>query len=124
MFGEVKNRDLQRINKENSVLAKIQQNGRIDDRMIKRQIMKACKKIQKAFRGVIDEEDYNNDIEKEVSLSEIHLNLVHGEGPIPKKNMFNLTGKNKLLEAAFKEKEFDPYFCLSLVLTVARTLFI
>ena len=92
--------------------------------MVKRQIMKACKKIQKAFRGVIDEEDYNNDIEKEVSLSEIHLNLVHGEGPIPKKNLFNLTGKNKLLEAAFKEKEFDPYFCLSFVLTVARTLFI
>jgi hypothetical protein len=35
-----------------------------------------------------------------------------------------LTGKNKLLEAAFKEKEFDPYFCLSLVLTIARNLFI
>lgn len=49
---------------------------------------------------------------------------MHGEGPIPKKNMLNLTGKNKLLEAAFKEKEFDPYFCLSLVLTVARTFFI
>jgi hypothetical protein len=45
VFGEVKNRDLQRINKENSVLVKIQQNGRVDDRMVKRQIMKACKKI-------------------------------------------------------------------------------
>ncbi len=38
--------------------------------------------------------------------------------------MQTLTGKNKLLEAAFKEKEFDPYFCLSLVLTIARNLFI
>ncbi len=38
--------------------------------------------------------------------------------------MISLTGKNKLLEAAFKEKEFDPYFCLSLVLTIARNIFI
>jgi hypothetical protein len=36
--------------------------------------MKGCKKIQKAFRGVIDEEEYTQEIEKEVSLSEIHLN--------------------------------------------------
>ena len=43
---------------------------------------------------------------------------------MPKKNLISLTGKNKLLEAAFKEKEFDPYFCLSLVLTLARNIFI
>jgi folylpolyglutamate synthase/dihydropteroate synthase len=36
----------------------------------------------------------------------------------------SLTGKNKLLEAAFKEKEFDPYFCLSLVMTIARNIFL
>jgi hypothetical protein len=57
-------------------------------------------------------------------LSEIHINQVHGEVPLAKKNMISLTGKNKLLEAAFKEKEFDPYFCLSLVLTIARNIFI
>jgi hypothetical protein len=38
--------------------------------------------------------------------------------------MLSLTGKNKLLDAAFKEKEFDPYFCLSLVLSIARNIFI
>ena len=35
-----------------------------------------------------------------------------------------LTGKYKLLEAAFKDKDIDPYFCLGLVLSTARTLFI
>jgi len=38
--------------------------------------------------------------------------------------LFNITGKTKLLEAAFKEKEFDAYFCLSLVMTIARNVFI
>ena len=73
-FGDIKNRDLHRINKENAILQKIQQNGRVDDRLIKRQIMKACKKIQKAFRGVMDEEELQADIEKEIQQSEIHIN--------------------------------------------------
>ena len=72
----------------------------------------------------MDEEELNADLEKEVQQSEIHINQVHGEGPLPKKNLLSLTGKNKLLEAAFKEKEFDPYFCLSLVLSIARNIFI
>jgi hypothetical protein len=36
--------------------------------------MKACKKIQKAFRGVMDEEELQADIEKEIQQSEIHIN--------------------------------------------------
>ncbi len=86
--------------------------------------MKGCKKIQKAFRGVIDEEEYTQEIEKEVSLSEIHLNQVHGEAPLQRKILMTMTGKNKLIEAAFREKEFDPYFCLGFVLIIARNLFI
>ena len=65
---------MQRINKENSILIKFQLNGRIDDRMMKRQFMKACKKIQKAFRGVVDEVELNLNIEKEIQSSEIHIN--------------------------------------------------
>lgn len=47
------------MNKENAILMKFSQSGRVDDKLIKRQIMKACKKIQKAFRGVIDEDEVN-----------------------------------------------------------------
>ena len=41
--------------------------GKVDDKIIKKHIMKVCKRIQKAFRGVTDEEDQNEDIEREVS---------------------------------------------------------
>lgn len=86
--------------------------------------MKACKKIQKAFRGVIDEEETNADIERELQQSEVHINQVHGEGPFPRKLLNQLTSKHKIIEAAFKEKDFDPYFCQSFVLTMARNIFI
>lgn len=121
---DVKNRELHRINKENGILSKFQQNGRTEDKLLKRHIMKASKKIQKAFRGVVDEEEMNADIEREVQQSEIHINQIHGEGPLPRKTLFTLTGKNKLIEAAFKEKDFDPYFCLGFVLSVARNIFV
>ena len=35
-----------------------------------------------------------------------------------------MTGKNKLIEAAFKERDFDPHFCLGFVSSIARNLFI
>ena len=35
-----------------------------------------------------------------------------------------LSSKNKLMEAAMKEKDFDAYFCLALVLQSARNVFI
>jgi hypothetical protein len=34
-----------------------------------------------------------------------------------------MTGKSKILEAAFKDKEIDPYFCMGLVLSQARSIF-
>ncbi len=86
--------------------------------------MKVCKRIQKAFRGVVEEEEGCEDLEKELPHSELHINHVHGEGPLPRKVLLTLTGKYKLLEAAFKDKDIDPYFCLGLVLTAARTIFI
>lgn len=92
--------------------------------MLKKQIQRACKRIQKVFRGVVDEEEFSLDMEKEIQQSEMHLNQIHGEGPLPKKVLFTMTGKSKLIDAAFKEKELDPYFCLGLVISTARNLFI
>ena len=71
----MKNREMLRINKENAILMRFQY--RIEDRGIKRQIQKACRRILKAFRGVVDDEELN--CEREVQASEIHLNQIHCE---------------------------------------------
>ena len=44
VFDEVKNREIQRINKENSMLLRFK-DARIDDKLHKKQIVKGCKKI-------------------------------------------------------------------------------
>jgi len=33
----------------------------------------------KTFRGVVDDEDLNLNLEKEVQINEIHLNLIMGD---------------------------------------------
>ena len=38
--------------------------------------------------------------------------------------MIAMTARHKLLEAGFKDKEIDPYFCLGLVVGTARQSFI
>ena len=44
IFDEVKNKELQRINKENSLLLRFK-DARIEDKVLKKQIVKGCKKI-------------------------------------------------------------------------------
>jgi len=43
-FDEVKSKEVQRINKENSLLMRYK-DGRIDDKLLRKQIVKGCKKI-------------------------------------------------------------------------------
>ena len=54
---------------------------------------------------------------------ELLLNEVLGE-TLNRKALTSLTCKSKLMEATLKEKEFDAYFCISLVLQGARNIFI
>lgn len=123
---DIKNREMQRINKENSILMKFMQQ-RIEDRALKRQVMKACKKIQKAFRGVVDDgttgdqcASAQNELERDIQKSELHTNQVHstmdGSSQLTRKALLGLTSKSKLIEAAFKEKDLDAYFSLGIVL--------
>lgn len=77
----------------------------------------------KTFRGVVDDEDLNLNLEKEVQINEIHLNLIMGD-QLSKKVMKNISSKVKLMEAAFKEKEFDSYFSLALGVQGARNIFV
>ena len=48
-------------------------------------------------------------------MIELYLNDTMGDY-LNRKAMSLITCKSKLMEAAFKEKELDAYFCLSLVL--------
>ena len=100
---------------------------RIEDRALKRQVMKACKKIQKAFRGVVDDgttgdqcASAQNELERDIQKSELHTNQVHstmdGSSQLTRKALLGLTSKSKLIEAAFKEKDLDAYFSLGIVL--------
>jgi|TARA_B110000285_G_C15134565_1_gene625975 hypothetical protein len=43
---------------------------------------------------------------------------------LTKKQTCNITFKARLIEACLKEKEYDPYFSISLVLQGARNTFI
>lgn len=66
-FSDVKNREMLRVNKENSSLQKMQGScGRTEDRVLKKQVLKASRKIQKVFKGVIDDDDLNINLDKEV----------------------------------------------------------
>ena len=55
VFDEVKSREIQRVNKENSMLVRYK-DARIDDKLLRRQFVKGCKKISLAFKGVVDED--------------------------------------------------------------------
>jgi hypothetical protein len=63
------------------------------------------------------------DLEREIQRSELHLNEIQGDGPLPRKLLYTMTGKSKLIEAAFKDKEIDPHFCLGFVISIARANF-
>ena len=43
---------------------------------------------------------------------------------LTKKAICNLTFRQKLIDASIREKEYDPYFSISLVLQAARNSFI
>ena len=43
-FEEVKSKEIQRINKENSILQRFK-DARIEDKVLRKQIIKGCKKI-------------------------------------------------------------------------------
>lgn len=81
VFEEVKSREVQRINKENSLLMRFK-DARIEDKLLRKQIVKGCKKISLAFKGVVEEDEelekelYN---QKELILSEISLFETMGE---------------------------------------------
>ena len=62
VFDEVKSREVQRINKENSLLMRFK-DARIEDKLLRKQIVKGCKKISLAFKGVVEEDE---DLEKEL----------------------------------------------------------
>lgn len=44
VFDEVKSKEIQRINKENSMLQRFK-DARIEDKLLRKQIVKGCKKI-------------------------------------------------------------------------------
>ena len=72
-----------------------------------------------------EDEDLEKDLmnQKELIMSEISLLEIMGE-KLSCKQKCNITFKNRLTEACLKEKEYDPHFCISLVLQGARNTFI
>ena len=81
MFEEVKSREIQRINKENSMLMRFK-DARIEDKLLRKQIVKGCKKISLAFKGVVEEdEDHEKDLlgQKELIVSEISCQEIMSE---------------------------------------------
>jgi hypothetical protein len=124
VFDEVKSREIQRVNKENSMLVRYK-DARIDDKLLRRQFVKGCKKISLAFKGVVDEdEDLERELVngKELIISETSCLEIMGE-KLTKKQACNMTSKSKLVEASLKEKDYDPYFSICIVLQGARNAF-
>ena len=99
--------------------------ARIDDKLLKKQFVKGCKKISLAFKGVVEEdEDLEKELvnSKELLLSEIGCLEIMGE-KLSKKIICNMTSKHKLIDASLKEKDYDPYFSICIVLQGARNSF-
>lgn len=93
--------------------------ARVEDKLLRKQIVKGCKKISLAFKGVVEEdEDLEKELVncKELIISEISLLETMGELKLSMKAKCNLTYKARMTEACLKEKEYDPYFSISLVL--------
>lgn len=63
VFDEVKNREIQRINKENSMLQRFK-DARIEDKLLRKQFVKGCRKISIAFKGVVEEDE---ELEKDLT---------------------------------------------------------
>jgi hypothetical protein len=100
--------------------------ARIEDKLLRKQVVKGCKKISLAFKGAIEEdEELEKDLlsQKEIVLSEICVLEIMGD-KLTTKSKCAITLKAKLIEACLKEKEYDPYFSISLVLQGARNTFI
>jgi hypothetical protein len=79
-----------------------------------------------AFKGVVEEdEDLEKEllIQRELIVSEISVAEIMGE-KLNSKQKCAITFKNRLTDACLKEKEYDPYFSISLVLQGARNTFI
>jgi len=124
VFDEVKNREIQRINKENSMLQRFK-DARIEDKLLRKQFVKGCRKIALAFKSVVEEDDeLEKDLTaaKELLVSEVSCLEIMGE-KLTKKQICAMTCKARLIEACLKEKEYDPYFSISLVLGGARNSF-
>ena len=60
--------------------------------------------------------------QKELIISEISCQEIMVE-KLTKKQICNITFKSKQIDACLKEKEYDPYFSISLVLQGARNTF-
>lgn len=117
LFDEIKGKEVQRINKENSILLRFK-DARIDDKIVKKQIVKNCKKIQSALKAVVeDDEELERDLmnAKELIVSEISCQEIMSE-KLTKKQICSITFKARLIEACLKEKDYDPHFSISLVL--------
>ena len=100
--------------------------ARIEDKLLRKQIVKGCKKISLAFKGVVEEdEDLEKELltQKELIVSEISVAEIMGE-KLSNKQRCNVSFKCRLTEACLKEKDYDPYFSISLVLQGARNTFI
>ena len=100
--------------------------ARIEDKLLRKQIVKGCKKISLAFKGVVEEdEDHEKDLlsQKELIVSEISCQEIMSE-KLTSKQRCQITFKGRLTDACLKEKEYDPYFSISLVLQGARNTFI
>ena len=81
VFDEVKNREIQRINKENSMLQRFK-DARIEDKLLRKQFVKGCRKISVAFKGVVEEdEELEKDLtnQKELLVSEVSCLEIMGE---------------------------------------------
>ena len=66
---------------------------------------------------VDEDEEMEKDLmaQKELIISEISCQEIM-VGKLTKKQICNITFKSKLIDACLKEKEYDPYFSISLVL--------
>ena len=53
---------MQRINKENGILQRFK-DAKVEDKLLRKQIVKGCKKIASSYKGVIEEDE---DLEREL----------------------------------------------------------
>ena len=127
LFEELKARELTRLMKENQLYTVLLGLKQTQTTMNQRQLVKHCKKIYKMFWNSVEAEEETQDFNQMLKYPSMYLfselNIIEIYSDKGEKFQVFKRGiaiQAKILEATFREKDFEFNFCLALGLQKAR----